>query len=129
MTRILIIAIALATTGVVIHSWLTLNRTVESLLATNKTLSAQLENTREQHNAETAISLLGLSASQRESSQQEKNRIEIRKEIIKDPCSSQPVPAGSAQRLWQLTTQARNATLSDTPRDADGLTSATIAGK
>ncbi|ELD0485498.1 hypothetical protein QUQ58_002017 [Escherichia coli] len=127
MTRGLIVLGVLVAIWATVDSLVTLRREVNSLTVANKILSEQLESTRKQHNVETAVSLLGITAGQHESVAQEKTRVEIRKEIINTPCAGQSVPVNSAQRLWQLATETRDATLPDSARKPDRVTTTAIA--
>lgn len=129
MTKGLLILAAIAVGFFAVDSYLTTRAAVKTLKDDNKALSEQLTASRQQHNAEGAIGLLGMSYSQQGAAKQEKTQIEIHKQIIREPCAVLPVPDVSAQRLWQLTENTRAAALPDSARQSDGVTPAAAAGK
>lgn len=112
-----------------VDSYLALSKAVDTLTANTRTLTAQLDASQKQHNAEAAVGLLGLGFSQQGAANQEKTKIEIRKEIIKEPCAGLPVPDASAGRLWQLATKTRAAVLSGSARESDSVTPSTTPGR
>lgn len=127
--KILVVLAAIAAGWFVVDSYLALSKAVDTLAANTKTLNKQLKTSQEQHNAEAAVGLLGLHYSQQGTANQEKTKIEIRKEIIKEPCAGQPVPDASAQRLWQLATDTRAAVLSGSARESDSVAPAASPGR
>lgn len=129
MIKILAVLAALGAGWFAVDSYLALSKAVDTLTKNTRTLSNQLETSQRQHNAEAAVGLLGLRYSQQGTANQEKTKIEIRKEIIKEPCAGQPVPDASAGRLWQLATETRDAVLSDDARKSDGVTPAAAPGR
>lgn len=129
MIKILAVLAALGAGWFAVDSYLALSKAVDTLTKNTRTLSNQLETSQRQHNAEAAVGLLGLRYSQQGTANQEKTKIEIRKEIIKEPCAGQPVPDASAGRLWQLATETRDAVLSGDARKSDGVTPAAAPGR
>ncbi len=129
MIKILAVLAALGAGWLAVDSYLSLSKAVDTLTENTRTLSNQLETSQRQHNAEAAVGLLGLRYSQQGTANQEKTKIEIRKEIIKEPCAGQPVPDASAGRLWQLANESRAAVLSGDARKSDGVTPAAAPGR
>ncbi|MGC0198010.1 hypothetical protein [Enterobacter cloacae complex sp. 2025EL-00064] len=129
MIKILAVLAALGAGWLAVDSYLSLSKAVDTLTENTRTLSNQLETSQRQHNAEAAVGLLGLRYSQQGTANQEKTKIEIRKEIIKEPCAGQPVPDASAGRLWQLATESRAAVLSGDARESDSVTPAASPGR
>jgi hypothetical protein len=91
-------------------------------------LSKALKRQLQQDRIELGISQTGLVSSQRGDVQQGKTKIEIREKIIHEPCASQFVPDGAADRVWKLTTFARASALPATAREPDGVAPATTTG-
>lgn len=129
MTKALAILVAVTLGYFAVDSYLTLSKAVDALTANTNTLSQQLDTSQKQHNAEAAVGLLGLNYSQQGAANQEKTKIEIRKEIIKEPCADQPVPDTSAGRMWKLADDTRAAVLSGSAREPDRFTPAAAARK
>lgn len=129
MVKILAILATIVAGWFAVNSYLALSKAVDTLAENTQTLSKQLETSQRQHNEEAAVGLLGLHYSQLGTAGQEKTKIEIRKEIIKEPCAGQPVPDASAGRLWQLTTETRAAVLSGSARESDSVAPATAPGR
>lgn len=129
MIKVLAVLAAITASWFAIDSYLSLSKAVDTLTANTKALGQQLETSQKQHNAEAAVGLLGLNYSQQGAANQEKTKIEIRKEIIKEPCASQPVPDTSAGRMWKLADDTRATALSGSASEPDSITPAAAAGK
>ncbi|MTH47489.1 hypothetical protein [Intestinirhabdus alba] len=129
MIKPLLIVAALVAGYFALDSYMTTRNQVKTLTDDNAELTRQLAVSRTQHNTEQAISQQGVTYSQQEADRQEKTRIEIHQQIIREPCAGQPVPDSSAQRLWQLTTETRAAAVSGNALQSDGVTSAAAAGE
>lgn len=112
-----------------VDSYLSTRALVDTLRDENATLTVQLEQSRKQHEAENAIGQQGLAYSQQGQAQQEKTQIEIRKEIIREPCATQPLPDAGAQRLWKLAEDTRAPVLRDATVKPDSVPPGTPAGK
>ncbi|MGC6061333.1 hypothetical protein [Enterobacter kobei] len=112
-----------------VDSYLSTRALVDTLRDENATLTVQLEQSRKQHEAENAIGQWGLAYSQQGQAQQEKTQIEIRKEIIREPCATQPLPDAGAQRLWKLAEDTRAPVLRDATVKPDSVPPGTPAGK
>ncbi|EOZ4638868.1 hypothetical protein ACQRKX_001815 [Enterobacter cloacae] len=110
-------------------SYLSTRALVDTLRDENAALTTQLEQSRRQHESEYTIGQQGLAYSQQGQAQQEKTQIEIRKEIIREPCATQPLPDAGAQRLWKLAEDTRAPVLRDTTVKPDGIPADTAAGK
>lgn len=129
MIKIVAVLAALGAGLFAVDSYMALSKAVDTLAENTRALKNQLETSQKQHNAEAAVGLLGLRYSQQETANQEKTKIEIRKEIIKEPCAGQSVPDASAGRLWKLATETRDAVLSGDARKSDGVTPAAAPGR
>lgn len=129
MIKILAVLAALGAGWFAVDSYLALSKAVDTLAANTQALSNQLEASQKQHNAEAAVGLLGLRYSQQGTANQEKTKIEIRTQIIKEPCAGQPVPDASAGRLWQLAAETRAAVLSGSAREPDSVAPAPAPGR
>lgn len=112
-----------------VDSYLSTRVLVDTLRDENATLTVQLEQSRRQHEAENAIGQQGLAYNQQGQAQQEKTQIEIRKEIIREPCATQPLPDAGAQRLWKLAEDTRASVLRDAAVKPDSVPPASAAGK
>lgn len=129
MIKILAVLAALGAGWFAVDSYLALSKAVDTLAANTQALSNQLEANQKQHNAEAAVGLLGLRYSQQGTANQEKTKIEIRTQIIKEPCAGQPVPDASADRLWQLAAETRAAVLSGSAREPDSVAPTATPGR
>lgn len=112
-----------------VDSYLSTRALVDTLRDENATLTLQLKNSQKQHEGENAIGQQGLAYSQQGQAQQEKTQIEIRKEIIREPCATQPLPDAGAQRLWKLAEDTRATVLRDATVKPDSVPPASAAGK
>lgn len=112
-----------------VDSYLSTRAELKELRETNQALGLQLKASQKQHNAEAATGQLGLNYSQQGTATQEKTKIEIRTQIIKEPCAGQSVPDASAQRLWKLATDTRAAVLSGSARESDSVAPAASPGR
>ncbi|UAN47020.1 hypothetical protein KGP17_05605 [Serratia sp. JSRIV001] len=112
-----------------VDSYFTTKATVKTLRDENTTLSDALTASRKQHNAEQVTGQQGVTFSQQGTAKQEKAQIEIRQQIIREPCAGQSVPDASAQRLWRYAEQTRAAALSDAAREPDRVPAGSASRK
>lgn len=129
ITKGLLLLALLGAVYFAIDNYLTLSKAVDTLVDNTNKLSGQLDTLQKQHEAENAIGQQGLAYSQQGQAQQEKTQIEIHKEIIREPCATQPLPDAGAQRLWKLAEDTRAPVLRDATVKPDSVPPGTPAGK
>ncbi|UAN55459.1 hypothetical protein [Serratia sp. JSRIV004] len=129
ITKDLLVLAAITVGYFAVDSYFTTQATVKTLRDENKTLSDTLAASRKQHNGEQVVGQQGLTYSQQGTAKQEKTQIEIRQQIIREPCAGQSVPDASGQRLWRYAEQTRAAALSDAAREPDRLPAGSASGK
>jgi hypothetical protein len=129
ISKALLILAAVVVGWFAVDNYLSTRAELKTLRDDNQELSRQLKANQQQHNAESAVGQQGLAYGQQETANQEKTKIEIRTQIIKEPCAGQPVPDASADRLWKLATETRDAVLSGDARKSDGVTPAAAPGE
>lgn len=129
ISKALLVLAAVVVGWFAVDSYLSTRAELKTLRGDNQELSRQLKASQQQHNAESAVGQQGLAYSQQGTAKQEKTKIEIRTQIIKEPCAGQPVPDASAGRLWQLATETRAAVLSGSARESDRVAPAAAPGR